>query len=221
VLFLPTTNCAYIFLSNLAEEIERVIGDKIIGQRGPIRSVASAIRLRENGWVDPDRPLVMLFLGSSGIGKRNSRSRLRISLTAMRVQTRPPVVSPSWRWKQSGAFMRIDMSEYQHDHTVSNLTVCSHLVEFIDALIHTGDCSGSPKGYVVGVSVRRHCALKSHRPIFVSCAAGLRRGRYLNKEIEEKPQGYVLLDEIEKAHPDVLTVFLQVFDDGRITDPKV
>jgi len=29
------------------------------------------------------------------------------------------------------------------------------------------------------------------------------------------------LDEIEKAHPDVLTVFLQVFDDGRITDPKV
>lgn len=31
----------------------------------------------------------------------------------------------------------------------------------------------------------------------------------------------MLIDEIEKAHPDVLTVFLQVFDDGRITDPKV
>ena len=45
------------------------MGDKIIGQRGPIRSVASAIRLRENGWIDPDCPLVMLFLGSSGIGK--------------------------------------------------------------------------------------------------------------------------------------------------------
>ena len=31
----------------------------------------------------------------------------------------------------------------------------------------------------------------------------------------------MLIDEIEKAHPNVLTVFLQVFDDGRITDPKV
>ena len=31
----------------------------------------------------------------------------------------------------------------------------------------------------------------------------------------------MLIDEIEKAHPDVLTIFLQVFDDGRITDPKV
>jgi len=29
------------------------------------------------------------------------------------------------------------------------------------------------------------------------------------------------LDEIEKAHPDVLTVFLQIFDDGRITEPKL
>ena len=37
----------------------------------------------------------------------------------------------------------------------------------------------------------------------------------------ENSKAIVLLDEIEKAHPDVLTVFLQVFDDGRITDPKV
>ena len=36
--------------------IEKTIGKNIIGQRGPIRSIASAIRLRENGWVDPDRP---------------------------------------------------------------------------------------------------------------------------------------------------------------------
>ncbi len=36
----------------------------------------------------------------------------------------------------------------------------------------------------------------------------------------ESPRAIVLLDEIEKAHPDVLTLFLQVFDDGRITDTK-
>jgi ATP-dependent Clp protease ATP-binding subunit ClpB len=39
--------------------------------------------------------------------------------------------------------------------------------------------------------------------------------------LKKNPRAIVLLDEIEKAHPDVLTVFLQVFDDGRITDPKV
>jgi ATP-dependent Clp protease ATP-binding subunit ClpB len=39
--------------------------------------------------------------------------------------------------------------------------------------------------------------------------------------LKKNPRAIVLLDEIEKAHPNVLTVFLQVFDDGRITDPKV
>jgi len=42
----------------------------------------------------------------------------------------------------------------------------------------------------------------------------------LTTKLKENPRAIVLLDEIEKAHPDVLTVFLQVFDDGRITDPK-
>jgi ATP-dependent Clp protease ATP-binding subunit ClpB len=43
----------------------------------------------------------------------------------------------------------------------------------------------------------------------------------LTAKLKKNPRALVLLDEIEKAHPDVLTVFLQVFDDGRITDPKV
>ena len=40
-------------------------------------------------------------------------------------------------------------------------------------------------------------------------------------QLKKNPKAVVLLDEIEKAHPDVLTVFLQLFDDGRITDTKV
>ena len=35
------------------------------------------------------------------------------------------------------------------------------------------------------------------------------------------PDAVVLLDEVEKAHPDVLTVMLQLFDEGRLTDGKV
>lgn len=41
---------------------------------------------------------------------------------------------------------------------------------------------------------------------------------YLTEAIRLHPFALVLLDELEKAHPDVLNIFLQVFDDGRITD---
>jgi len=40
----------------------------------------------------------------------------------------------------------------------------------------------------------------------------------LTDAIFEKPYSLILLDEFEKAHPDVLNIFLQVFDDGRLTD---
>ncbi|KKU14972.1 MAG: Endopeptidase Clp ATP-binding chain [Parcubacteria group bacterium GW2011_GWB1_45_9] len=40
----------------------------------------------------------------------------------------------------------------------------------------------------------------------------------LTDAIRQKPYGLILLDEFEKAHPDILNLFLQVFDDGRLTD---
>ena len=43
-------------------------------------------------------------------------------------------------------------------------------------------------------------------------------GGTLTDAILEKPYGLILLDEFEKAHPDILNLFLQVFDDGRLTD---
>lgn len=112
----------------------------MVGQRGPIRSIASAIRLRENGWVDPDRPLVLLFLGSSGIGKTEIAKRVASYLHrdmklkpensdddsddedrghGKKDQTKEESLRDI---EKSGTFVRIDMSEYQHRHTVSNLT---------------------------------------------------------------------------------------------------
>lgn len=44
------------------------------------------------------------------------------------------------------------------------------------------------------------------------------RGGLLTEAIRKTPFTIVLLDELEKAHPDILTLFLQVMDDGRITD---
>ena len=49
--------------------LEVRLSENIIGQRGAIAQVAAAIRRKENGWVDADHPIVMIFLGSSGIGK--------------------------------------------------------------------------------------------------------------------------------------------------------
>ena len=49
---------------------------------------------------------------------------------------------------------------------------------------------------------------------------GYEEGGQLTEHVRRKPYSVVLLDEIEKAHPDVFNVLLQVLDDGRLTDGK-
>ncbi|KAI8972019.1 P-loop containing nucleoside triphosphate hydrolase protein [Mycotypha africana] len=49
---------------------------------------------------------------------------------------------------------------------------------------------------------------------------GYDEGGQLTEKLKECPNAVVLLDEVEKAHPDVLTIMLQLFDEGRITDGK-
>ena len=66
-------------------------------QDGAITVVASAIRLKENGWIDDEHPLVFLFLGSSGIGKTELAKQIANYLH---------------KGNKKG-FIRLDMSEYQ------------------------------------------------------------------------------------------------------------
>ena len=112
-----------------AEPLEVILGNRVIGQKGPIRSVSSAIRLRENGWVDPDRPLVLLFLGSSGVGKTELAKQVALYMHGKESSSTEQSAIVNELEEECG-FIRIDMSEYQQSHTVANLT-------------------GSPKGYVV------------------------------------------------------------------------
>ncbi|KAL5512878.1 hypothetical protein ACEPAH_3276 [Sanghuangporus vaninii] len=158
-------------------ELEVKIGEKLVGQRGSIRLIANAIRLREGGWVDPDRPLTMLFLGSSGVGKTELAKQLALYLHGKDGLGTDKGQSIAQLEKEHG-FVRIDMSEFQERHTVMNLI-------------------GAPKSYV-----------------------GYGDGGALTQPLKKNPKAVVLLDEIEKAHPDVLNTFLQVFDDGRVTDSK-
>ena len=140
--------------------LEKRLKEFIVGQEGPITTVASAIRRKENGWIDEEHPLVFLFLGSSGIGKTELAKQ----------------VSKYLHKDKPGYFIRIDMSEYQEKHEVAKLI-------------------GSPPGYV-----------------------GHEDGGQLTKRLRENPEAVVLFDEVDKAHPDVLTVLLQLFDEGRLTD---
>ena len=49
---------------------------------------------------------------------------------------------------------------------------------------------------------------------------GYEEGGQLTEAVRRKPYSVVLFDEVEKAHPDVFNVLLQVLDDGRITDSQ-
>eukprot|EP00052_Salpingoeca_macrocollata_P022586 m.196711 g.196711 ORF g.196711 m.196711 type:complete len:594 (+) comp21840_c1_seq5:841-2622(+) len=142
--------------------LEQRVKQHIVGQEGPIRAIGAAIRRRENKWHDEDKPLVFLFLGSSGIGKTELAKRVGQYLNG----------------EKKGAFIRMDMTEFQEKHEVS---------KFI----------GSPPGYI-----------------------GHDEGGQLTKQLAANPSAVVLFDEVEKAHPDVLTVLLQLFDEGRLTDGK-
>src|SRR6185503_15660439 len=47
---------------------------------------------------------------------------------------------------------------------------------------------------------------------------GYEEGGYLTERVRRHPYSVILLDEMEKAHPDVFNILLQVLDDGRLTD---
>ncbi len=49
---------------------------------------------------------------------------------------------------------------------------------------------------------------------------GYEQGGYLTEQVMQRPYSVVLLDEVEKAHPDIFNILLQVLDDGRLTDAQ-
>lgn len=50
---------------------------------------------------------------------------------------------------------------------------------------------------------------------------GYNEGGQLTEAVRRRPYTVVLFDEIEKAHPDVFNMMLQILEDGRLTDSKV
>ncbi|MBD98613.1 MAG: ATP-dependent chaperone ClpB [Verrucomicrobia bacterium] len=142
--------------------MEKVLGERVVGQKEAIEAVSDAVRRSRAGLQDEKKPIgSFIFLGTTGVGK----TELAKSLS-------------EYLFNDESAMTRIDMSEYQERHAVSRLV-------------------GAPPGYV-----------------------GYDEGGQLTEAVRRKPYSVILLDEIEKAHPDVFNVLLQVLDDGRLTDNK-
>ena len=49
---------------------------------------------------------------------------------------------------------------------------------------------------------------------------GYEEGGYLTEAVRRRPYAVILLDEVEKAHPEVMNILLQLLDEGRLTDGK-
>ncbi len=142
--------------------IEKLLEDRVIGQKEAIEKVSKAIKISKAGLQDPNKPLgSFIFLGPTGVGKTELTKTLA-----------------EYLFDNEKQLLRLDMSEYMEKHSVSKLI-------------------GSPPGYV-----------------------GYDDGGKLTDSVRRRPYQVILFDEIEKAHPDVFNILLQILDDGRLTDSK-
>ena len=140
--------------------LDKQLHNRIVGQDEAVQRVADAILRSRAGIQNPNRPIgSFLFLGPTGVGKTELCKALAEAL-----------------FDDEKNMVRIDMSEYMEQYSVSRLI-------------------GALPGYV-----------------------GYDEGGQLTEAVRRRPYCVLLFDEVEKAHPDVLNVLLQVLDDGRITD---
>merc|ERR1712157_423186 len=144
-------------------KLDERLQQRVIGQNLAIKEVTDAILRSKAGLSRENQPDgSFLFLGPTGVGKTELSKALFSELYD----------------GDERHLVRIDMSEYQEQHSVARLI-------------------GAPPGYI-----------------------GHDEGGQLTEAVRKKPYTVVLLDEVEKAHPKVLTILLQVLDEGRLTDSK-
>lgn len=146
---------------------EKWFKKRVKGQDQAIQEVIKAIQRARAGVVglasgqETKPKAVYFFAGPTGVGKTFLAKKLA-----------------EYLFDTEEAFIRLDMSEFMEEHTVSKLI-------------------GAPPGYV-----------------------GYEKGGVLTNAVKSRPFSVILFDEVEKAHPKILDIFLQLLDDGRLTDSR-
>jgi ATP-dependent Clp protease ATP-binding subunit ClpB len=116
--------------------LEQRLKQHLVGQETAIQIVCSVIRRKENGWIDEDHPLVFLFLGSSGIGKKNSSEIFcyifftKIKISKGKTELAKQIANYLHGDKAKTHFIRIDMSEYQEKHEVNLSFILNNIISF-------------------------------------------------------------------------------------------
>lgn len=177
--------------------LEELLRRRVIGQDDAVGAISRAVKRSRVGLNDPDRPIAaMLFCGPTGVGK----TELTKALAACYFGSVPPPPSLSLslsssprrqRFLQWGR--RLTSAWMLQETAMLRLDMSEYMERHtVSKLI------GSPPGYV-----------------------GFGEGGTLTEAVRRRPFTVVLLDEIEKAHPDIFNILLQVFEDGHLTDSQV
>jgi hypothetical protein len=148
--------------------VDEVLRKRVVGQEAAVQHVGTmTIRafmglagLQHSGKRTKPKG-TLFFVGPTGVGK-----------------TELAKAAAEFLFGDDSAFIRFDMSEYNHEHSDQRLV-------------------GAPPGYV-----------------------GFEDGGQLTNAVRERPFSVLLFDEIEKAHPRILDKFLQILEDGRLTDGR-
>lgn len=141
--------------------LDKELNLRVIGQEKATDAITKSIRKSRLGIRKLGKPGVLLFLGSSGLGKTLCAKVLADVLNG-----------------DSSSLIRVNMNEFGEKESGQRLI-------------------GAPPGYI-----------------------GFDEGGELTKKVKNKPYAIVLLDEIEKAHKDVMNIFIQAFDEGFLTDSQ-
>ena len=144
---------------NMWLKVKNKINKTVLGQQEAVDTLCDIIK-KYNYDYDKTKPLSFLFVGPSGVGK-----------TLL-------VKEYAKNYYKKDSLIRLDMSEYKENHSVSKLI-------------------GSPPGYV-----------------------GYDDNKNVFEQIKDNPHSLILLDEIEKASPDVINLFLQILDEGIAKNSK-
>ncbi|KAF1865006.1 hypothetical protein Lal_00004379 [Lupinus albus] len=180
-------------------DLNNQLRKRVIGQDEAVLAISRAVKRSRVGLKDPDRPIAaMLFCGPTGVGKTELAKSLAACYFGSNIGIRP-FPTESVDCKQGDVMIACSLKTSQRASAPKDREAAMIRLDMSEYMErHTvSKLIGSPPGYV-----------------------GYGEGGILTEAIRRKPFTLLLLDEIEKAHPDIFNILLQLLEDGQLTDSQ-